>query len=40
MEEEETDSVGVNVKVVLIIVYVPEGHVASVRDVACNRDVQ
>ena len=40
MEEEETNSFGINVKMVLIIVYVPEGRVASVRDVACSTDVQ
>jgi hypothetical protein len=36
---KKTDSFGVNVEVVLIVVYVPEGCVACVRDVACNRDV-
>jgi hypothetical protein len=33
----KTDRFGVDVEVVLIVVYVPEGRVASVRDVACGR---
>lgn len=33
---ERTDGFGVNVEMVLIVVYVPEGRVASVRDVACS----
>ena len=37
MREEETDRFGVDVEVVLIVIYVPEGRVASVRDVACGR---
>ena len=40
MEEEGTNSFGVNVKMVLIVVYVPEGRVASVIDVACSTDIQ
>ena len=34
---EGTDSFGVDVEMVLIVVDVPEGCVASVRDVACDR---
>ncbi|SRR6266851_6108565 len=33
---ERTDGFGVNVEMVLIVVYVPEGRVAGVRDVACS----
>jgi hypothetical protein len=40
MEEGKTNGFGVNVEMMLIVVYVPEGRVASVRDVAYSRDVQ
>ncbi len=39
-ERRKTNSFGVDVEMMLIVVYVPEGRVASVRDVACSRDVQ
>ena len=34
---ERTDGFGVDVEMVLIVIDVPEGCVASVRDVACKR---
>jgi hypothetical protein len=37
---EKTNGFGVHVEMMLIVVYIPERRVASVRDVACNRDVQ
>jgi hypothetical protein len=40
MEEGKTNGFGVNVEMMLIVVYVPEGRVASVRDIACNKGVQ
>ena len=36
-ERERTNSFGVDVEMVLIVVYVPEGRVASVRDVSCSK---
>jgi hypothetical protein len=39
-EEGKTNRFGFNVEMMLIVVCVPEGRVASVRDIACDRDVQ